>query len=357
MKTSVANSWSTHLRATTCACLRTARPVSLLCSYFSLFIFFLSFFSFFSSHTHTHTHTHTRIHSHSNRRRQVVHDDGRQRGAARPNPSTVPGAFPTHCRKRRPQFELFRRSQLHGDLQREGKKNQFFFFSKIKKICFPCFYECTIRFSCFLTSIPFPSHNQVRDLLNPSSTGGLKVREHPVLGPYVEDLSKAVVASFADISNLIDEGNKSRTVASTNMNSESSRSHAVFSIVFTQRMTSPETKAVTEKVSGCWEYVLNSSSSSSSSSSTSSSHTSSPETGQQAQSHRPCRQRARRLDGRKGRASQGGRQHQQVADCAGQGERKKRFSVQMRDRQITDRKADRETQRRSDNATSLTQSH
>ena len=36
---------------------------------------------------------------------------------------------------------------------------------------------------------------------------------------------------------LMEEGNKSRTVASTNMNNESSRSHAVFSIVLTQTLT------------------------------------------------------------------------------------------------------------------------
>ena len=39
------------------------------------------------------------------------------------------------------------------------------------------------------------------------------------------------------INDLIIEGNKSRTVASTNMNNESSRSHAVFSIVLTQTLT------------------------------------------------------------------------------------------------------------------------
>lgn len=33
------------------------------------------------------------------------------------------------------------------------------------------------------------------------------------------------------------EGNKSRTVAATNMNSESSRSHAVFNIILTQTLT------------------------------------------------------------------------------------------------------------------------
>ena len=53
---------------------------------------------------------------------------------------------------------------------------------------------------------------QVRDLLNPSNKKNLKVREHPLLGPYVEDLSKLAVQSFDDINNLIDEGNKARYI-------------------------------------------------------------------------------------------------------------------------------------------------
>jgi len=48
----------------------------------------------------------------------------------------------------------------------------------------------------------------VRDLLNPKNKGNLKVRDHPVLGPYVEDLSKLLVNSFDDVENLMDEGNK-----------------------------------------------------------------------------------------------------------------------------------------------------
>ena len=50
----------------------------------------------------------------------------------------------------------------------------------------------------------------VRDLLNPKNTSNLRVREHPLYGPYVEDLSKLAVTSFDDINDLIDEGNKSR---------------------------------------------------------------------------------------------------------------------------------------------------
>lgn len=51
---------------------------------------------------------------------------------------------------------------------------------------------------------------RVRDLLNPKSRGGLRVREHPLLGPYVQDLSRLAVASFADIADLMDSGNKAR---------------------------------------------------------------------------------------------------------------------------------------------------
>ncbi|XP_042870512.1 kinesin-like protein unc-104 isoform X11 [Penaeus japonicus] len=89
---------------------------------------------------------------------------------------------------------------------------------------------------------------RVRDLLNPK-TQNLRVREHPLLGPYVEDLAKLAVTTFDDINNLIDEGNKARTVAATNMNETSSRSHAVFTMVLTQRRNDTTTKLTTERVS------------------------------------------------------------------------------------------------------------
>ncbi|GAN07760.1 kinesin-like protein [Mucor ambiguus] len=91
-------------------------------------------------------------------------------------------------------------------------------------------------------------NEKVRDLLNPKNKGNLKVREHPSLGPYVEDLSRLVVTSFADIEHLMDEGNKARTVAATNMNETSSRSHAVFTLFLTQKRLDDLTKLETEKV-------------------------------------------------------------------------------------------------------------
>lgn len=107
----------------------------------------------------------------------------------------------------------------------------------------------------------------------------LKVREHKTLGPYVENLSKLAVRSFKvsltkgiddelffslpmpflalpwpcpqDINNLMSEGNKSRTVAATQMNAESSRSHAVFSIVLTQTMFDPTSQVRGERKQWC----------------------------------------------------------------------------------------------------------
>lgn len=51
---------------------------------------------------------------------------------------------------------------------------------------------------------------RVRDLLRPKSRGNLRVREHPLMGPYVEDLAKLAVSSYADINDLMDSGNKAR---------------------------------------------------------------------------------------------------------------------------------------------------
>ncbi|XP_045495500.1 kinesin-like protein KIF13A isoform X4 [Colias croceus] len=92
-------------------------------------------------------------------------------------------------------------------------------------------------------------NERVHDLLDPETTRrSLRVREHAVLGPYVDGLSQLAVTSYQDIDNLMTEGNKSRTVAATNMNSESSRSHAVFSVVLTQTLCDSATGVSGEKV-------------------------------------------------------------------------------------------------------------
>ncbi|XP_031431833.1 LOW QUALITY PROTEIN: kinesin-like protein KIF13A [Clupea harengus] len=93
-------------------------------------------------------------------------------------------------------------------------------------------------------------NEKVRDLLDPKGSGqSLKVREHKVLGPYVDGLSQLAVTNFEDIDSLMSEGNKSRTVAATNMNEESSRSHGVFCIIVTQTLCDLQSGNSGEKVS------------------------------------------------------------------------------------------------------------
>ncbi|NWX72558.1 KI16B protein, partial [Alca torda] len=79
-------------------------------------------------------------------------------------------------------------------------------------------------------------NERVRDLLRrkSSKTTNLRIREHPKEGPYVEDLSKHLVQNYTDVEELMDAGNINRTTAATGMNDVSSRSHAIFTINFTQ---------------------------------------------------------------------------------------------------------------------------
>ena len=94
-------------------------------------------------------------------------------------------------------------------------------------------------------------NEQVRDLFNPKSNrpGGLKVRENPKTGPYVEDLASLQVTNYAEISKLMEEGSQARTVASTNMNASSSRAHTIFTIMFTQTRHDTVVNKETSKVS------------------------------------------------------------------------------------------------------------
>ncbi|XP_047194050.1 kinesin-like protein KIF13B isoform X6 [Hippoglossus stenolepis] len=93
-------------------------------------------------------------------------------------------------------------------------------------------------------------NEKVRDLLDPKgSRQALRVREHKVLGPYVDGLSRLAVACYKDVESLMSEGNKSRTVAATNMNEESSRSHGVFNIILTHTLMDMHSGTTGEKVS------------------------------------------------------------------------------------------------------------
>ncbi|XP_007933516.1 stAR-related lipid transfer protein 9 [Orycteropus afer afer] len=80
-------------------------------------------------------------------------------------------------------------------------------------------------------------NERVRDLLNQSDqkkSYTLRVREHPEMGPYVQGLSQHVVTNYKQVIQLLEEGIANRITAATQVHEASSRSHAIFTIYYTQ---------------------------------------------------------------------------------------------------------------------------
>jgi kinesin family protein 1/kinesin family protein 3/17 len=100
----------------------------------------------------------------------------------------------------------------------------------------------------------FEIYNEViRDLLdnNPAAKknkGGLQVKEHGALGIYVAGLQEIVVDNKEKVVDLMALGHGNRTVASTQMNSESSRSHSVFTIKLHQKDAEDEEQNIFAKI-------------------------------------------------------------------------------------------------------------
>ena len=65
-------------------------------------------------------------------------------------------------------------------------------------------------------------------MLSKNPTNRLDLHEKPDSGVYVRDLSFFAVKSVAEIEDVLKIGMKNRSVASTNMNAVSSRSHSLF---------------------------------------------------------------------------------------------------------------------------------
>ncbi|XP_072479675.1 stAR-related lipid transfer protein 9 isoform X2 [Notamacropus eugenii] len=80
-------------------------------------------------------------------------------------------------------------------------------------------------------------NEKVRDLLkqpDQKKPYTLRVREHPETGPYVQGLSQHVVTNSRQIIGLLEEGVANRITAATHVHEASSRSHAIFTIYYTQ---------------------------------------------------------------------------------------------------------------------------
>ncbi|OII73173.1 kinesin heavy chain [Cryptosporidium ubiquitum] len=77
---------------------------------------------------------------------------------------------------------------------------------------------------------------RIRDLLDTSGTkSNLRIHEDKIHGIYVKDLSEYFVTSPEEVFELMALGHKHRAVASTNMNSYSSRSHLIFMLQLQQK--------------------------------------------------------------------------------------------------------------------------
>ncbi|XP_049917577.1 stAR-related lipid transfer protein 9 isoform X2 [Epinephelus moara] len=80
-------------------------------------------------------------------------------------------------------------------------------------------------------------NERVRDLLRggeQKKRTSLRVREHPEKGPYVQDLSQHLVSDCKQAMDLLEEGIANRMTAATHNHDASSRSHAIFTIQYTQ---------------------------------------------------------------------------------------------------------------------------
>uniref|UniRef100_H3B909 Kinesin family member 4 n=1 Tax=Latimeria chalumnae TaxID=7897 RepID=H3B909_LATCH len=80
-------------------------------------------------------------------------------------------------------------------------------------------------------------NEEILDLLHSSrdKSSQINIREDPKEGIKIVGLTERDVACAVDMVQCLEQGNNARTVASTAMNSQSSRSHAIFTVVIEQR--------------------------------------------------------------------------------------------------------------------------
>ncbi|KAG6597613.1 Kinesin-like protein KIN-12B, partial [Cucurbita argyrosperma subsp. sororia] len=88
-------------------------------------------------------------------------------------------------------------------------------------------YQC----SCSFLEI---YNEQITDLLDPNQRN-LQIREDVKSGVYVENLTEECVSTMADVTQLLMKGLSNRRTGATSINSESSRSHTVFTCVVESR--------------------------------------------------------------------------------------------------------------------------
>eukprot|EP00931_Biecheleriopsis_adriatica_P115109 TRINITY_DN90946_c0_g1_i1.p1 TRINITY_DN90946_c0_g1~~TRINITY_DN90946_c0_g1_i1.p1 ORF type:complete len:1344 (-),score=295.17 TRINITY_DN90946_c0_g1_i1:197-4228(-) len=89
-------------------------------------------------------------------------------------------------------------------------------------------------------------NEQIHDLLVPPKADkpreALQVRYHPTYGVMINDLTQSSASTIGEAMELVDFGTRMRSIASTSMNSRSSRAHTVFTFRFEQTSKDGETQ-------------------------------------------------------------------------------------------------------------------
>ncbi|XP_042124989.1 chromosome-associated kinesin KIF4A isoform X3 [Peromyscus maniculatus bairdii] len=93
-------------------------------------------------------------------------------------------------------------------------------------------------------------NEEILDLLCPSreKASQINIREDPKEGIKIVGLTEKTVLVASDTVSCLEQGNNSRTVASTAMNSQSSRSHAIFTISIEQRKKNDKNSSFRSKL-------------------------------------------------------------------------------------------------------------
>lgn len=75
-------------------------------------------------------------------------------------------------------------------------------------------------------------NERVKDLLNPVKDN-LQIRQDKKKGIYLQDVTERYIAEDVEVYDIMAVGNGNRSIASTKMNAESSRSHSMFAMTIT----------------------------------------------------------------------------------------------------------------------------
>jgi kinesin family protein 3/17 len=73
-------------------------------------------------------------------------------------------------------------------------------------------------------------NEELRDLLHINDKGKLELRESPEKGFFINNIKKIPITTVAEMMKYLKIGNQNRTTGETLMNTESSRSHSIFTI-------------------------------------------------------------------------------------------------------------------------------